>query len=109
MMYYSSNQETRKGYEEGEFPRNTLNEFFEKKGTAKKGKRVRFADKIVNEDELDDSMLERMHHNQKYNDDTIFEHMAIFKNLDLENYAPRTQEFIKNRKNDRRKEGLVLR
>lgn len=47
-------------------------------------KRVRFADKIENEDDLDDSMLERMHHNQKYNDDTIFEHMAIFKNIEAD-------------------------
>lgn len=44
-------------------------------------KRVRFAEKLDNDDSLDVSMRERIEHNLKYNDDTIFEGISIFQDL----------------------------
>lgn len=41
-------------------------------------KKVRFNDWILNEKELDKSLLERITHNQRYNDDRIFENFSIF-------------------------------
>lgn len=40
---------------------------------------VRFADKFENEDSIDSELRERMDHNIKYNDDTIFDNISIFK------------------------------
>lgn len=43
-------------------------------------KEVTFAKKlIVNEEELDKSMIERIKHNMEYNDDRIFEGLSIFE------------------------------
>lgn len=44
-------------------------------------KRVRFAEKLDNDDSLNSSMRERIEHNLKYNDDTIFEGISIFQDL----------------------------
>ena len=41
-------------------------------------KRVRFAEKLDNDGSLDSGMRERIEHNLKYNDDTIFDNMTIF-------------------------------
>lgn len=41
-------------------------------------KRVRFAEKLDNDSSLDSSMRERIEHNLKYNDDTIFDGISIF-------------------------------
>jgi len=42
---------------------------------------VRFASKVENEDILDEEEKERMEHNLKYRDDTIFDNMSIFSEL----------------------------
>jgi hypothetical protein len=44
-------------------------------------KRVRFAEKLDNDSSLDVSMRERIEHNLKYNDDTIFDGISIFQDL----------------------------
>jgi hypothetical protein len=44
-------------------------------------KRVRFAEKLDNDSSLDSSMRERIEHNLKYNDDTIFDGISIFQDL----------------------------
>jgi len=41
-------------------------------------KHVRFAEKLDNDASLDSSMRERIEHNLKYNDDTIFDGISIF-------------------------------
>ena len=50
--------------------------------TQKKEKHVRFCSRIENEDSLDSDQRERLLHNLKYHDDTIFDNMNIFKELD---------------------------
>jgi hypothetical protein len=47
----------------------------------KQEKKVRFAEKLDNDSSLDSSMRERIEHNLKYNDDTIFEGISIFQDL----------------------------
>lgn len=42
---------------------------------------MRFNDRLLNEDSLDDEIIERIDHNQKYNDDTIFNNFSIFQQL----------------------------
>jgi hypothetical protein len=42
---------------------------------------VRFAEKLDNDSSLDSSMRERIEHNLKYNDDTIFDNISIFRDL----------------------------
>ena len=42
---------------------------------------MRFAEKLDNDDSLDSIMRERIEHNLKYNDDTIFENISIFRDL----------------------------
>ena len=44
-------------------------------------RRVRFAEKLDNDSSLDSSMRERIEHNLKYNDDTIFDNISIFRDL----------------------------
>ena len=44
-------------------------------------KRVHFATKIENDDSLDSDIKERIEHNLKYNDDTIFDNISIFRDL----------------------------
>jgi hypothetical protein len=44
-------------------------------------KHVRFAEKLDNDSSLDSSMRERIEHNLKYNDDTIFDGISIFQDL----------------------------
>ena len=43
-------------------------------------KRVRFQDQLLNTSSLDESHMERLQFNLKYNDDTIFEKDSIFNN-----------------------------
>jgi len=45
-------------------------------------KKVRFAEKLDNDASLDSAMRERIEHNLRYNDDTIFDGMAIFNQDD---------------------------
>ena len=45
-------------------------------------KRVRFAEKLLNDESLDSIDRERIEHNLKYNDDTIFDNISIFRDLD---------------------------
>lgn len=54
-------------------------------------KRVRFAEKLDNDSSLDSSMRERIEHNLKYNDDTIFDNISIFQDLNNSgiNYHPK--------------------
>ncbi len=42
---------------------------------------MRFAEKLDNDSSLDSSMRERIEHNLKYNDDTIFDNISIFRDL----------------------------
>lgn len=42
---------------------------------------MRFAVKLDNNDSLDSDMRERIEHNLKYNDDTIFENISIFRDV----------------------------
>lgn len=42
---------------------------------------MRFAEKLDNDSSLDSSMRERIEHNLKYNDDTIFDGISIFQDL----------------------------
>lgn len=44
-------------------------------------KRVRFAEKLDNDQSLDSQDRERIEHNLKYNDDTIFDNISIFRDL----------------------------
>eukprot|EP00347_Sterkiella_histriomuscorum_P008686 403344143 len=44
-------------------------------------KRVRFAEKLDNDQSLDSDDRERIEHNLKYNDDTIFDGISIFQDL----------------------------
>lgn len=44
-------------------------------------KRVRFAEKLDNDQSLDSDDRERIEHNLKYNDDTIFDNISIFRDL----------------------------
>jgi hypothetical protein len=44
-------------------------------------KRVRFKEKLDNDDSLDSDMRERIEHNLKYNDDTIFDNISIFRDV----------------------------
>jgi hypothetical protein len=44
-------------------------------------KRVRFAEKLDNDASLNSSMRERIEHNLRYNDDTIFDNMSIFQSM----------------------------
>ncbi len=46
-----------------------------------KKKHVRFAEKLDNDSSLNSSMRERIEHNLKYNDDTIFDGISIFQDL----------------------------
>jgi hypothetical protein len=48
-----------------------------------KAKQVRFKAHLVdNESSLNESIRERVEHNLKYNDDTIFSKMEIFRDID---------------------------
>lgn len=40
-----------------------------------------FNDKLLNESSLDPEIIERIDHNLKYNDDTIFDNFSIFHQL----------------------------
>jgi hypothetical protein len=42
---------------------------------------VRFAEKLDNDESLDSQDRERIEHNLKYNDDTIFDNISIFRDL----------------------------
>jgi hypothetical protein len=44
-------------------------------------KRVRFATKLQNDESLDSDTRERIEHNLKYNDDTIFDNISIFRDV----------------------------
>ncbi len=44
-------------------------------------KHVRFKSRVENEDSLDSEQKERMEHNLKYRDDTIFENISIFREV----------------------------
>jgi hypothetical protein len=44
-------------------------------------KRVRFKEKLDNDASLDSDMRERIEHNLKYNDDTIFDNISIFRDV----------------------------
>lgn len=44
-------------------------------------KTVRFAEKLDNDQSLDSDDRERIEHNLKYNDDTIFDNISIFRDL----------------------------
>lgn len=44
-------------------------------------KSVHFNPKILNDESLDSDMRERIEHNLKYNDDTIFDNISIFRDL----------------------------
>lgn len=44
-------------------------------------KTVRFAEKLDNDDSIDSEMRERIEHNLKYNDDTIFDNISIFRDV----------------------------
>ena len=50
----------------------------QKASAEKLKKHVRFAEKLDNDSSLDSSMRERIEHNLKYNDDTIFDGISIF-------------------------------
>lgn len=50
----------------------------QKASNEKVKKHVRFAEKLDNDASLDSSMRERIEHNLKYNDDTIFDGISIF-------------------------------
>jgi len=43
---------------------------------------VRFAQKLDNDHELSMEMKERIEHNLKYNDDTIFDNISIFRDVE---------------------------
>lgn len=45
-----------------------------------------------NEASLDETLKERMEHNQRYNDDTIFDHLSIFKHNDEEEETGKEDE-----------------
>ncbi len=44
-------------------------------------KTVRFAEKLDNDQSLDSDDRERIEHNLKYNDDTIFDNISIFRDV----------------------------
>jgi hypothetical protein len=50
-------------------------------------KHVRFAEKLDNDSSLDSSMRERIEHNLKYNDDTIFDGISIFQDLNSSGFT----------------------
>ena len=43
--------------------------------------RVIFNRRLANDDSLDESIRERIEHNLKYNDDTIFDNLEIFQDI----------------------------
>lgn len=47
----------------------------------KQKKSVRFAEKLDNDQSLDSDDRERIEHNLKYNDDTIFDNISIFRDV----------------------------
>jgi hypothetical protein len=47
----------------------------------KQEKHVTFNDRLLNESSLDDDLKDRMEHNQRYNDDTIFNNFSIYQQL----------------------------
>lgn len=47
-------------------------------------KKVWFNDQIINENSLNPSLIEWIRHNQKYNDDWIFENFSIFQTVQQE-------------------------
>lgn len=59
-------------------------------------KRVRFAEKLDNDASLDSQDRERIEHNLKYNDDTIFDNISIFRDLNDSGLVLRPR--IKDRK-----------
>lgn len=42
-------------------------------------KTVKFAEKLLNEESIDEELKERIEHNLMYNDDRIFDNISIFK------------------------------
>lgn len=42
---------------------------------------MRFATKLQNDDSIDSDTRERIEHNLKYNDDTIFDNISIFRDV----------------------------
>ena len=55
-------------------------------------RRVRFATKLDNDTSLDSDTRERIEHNLKYNDDTIFDNISIFR--DVNNSGQATNKII---------------
>ena len=47
----------------------------------KSQKRVTFNERLLNQESLDDNTIERIHHNQLYNDDSVFDNFSIFHRL----------------------------
>jgi len=50
---------------------------------------VKFATRVINYEELDDAMKERMEHNLRYNDDSIFDNISIFKDVEKPGHIPK--------------------
>ena len=67
----------------------SLNKSCIKKGPNAKPKKVQFATRVINYEELDDAMKERMEHNLRYNDDTIFDNISIFKDVEKPGHIPK--------------------
>lgn len=79
-------------------PTSPLKGCLKKRNQAKKAKpkvedpesprRVRFAIKLDNDDSLDSDTRERIEHNLKYNDDTIFDNISIFRDVNNSGQVP---------------------
>ena len=50
---------------------------------------MKFATRVINYEELDDAMKERMEHNLRYNDDSIFDNISIFKVVEKPGQIPK--------------------
>lgn len=63
-----------------------------------------FNDKLLNESSLDKDIIDRIDHNQKYNDDTIFDNFSIFQQLAKEDVNESMNEEEKRNKDLKIKE-----
>jgi hypothetical protein len=64
------------------------------KKQSNKGKHVTFNDTPLNVSSLDESLIERIFHNQKYNDDTIFDNFSIFHQLQKEEIKSKDEPVV---------------